>query len=119
LQVGTNTDITDRNSNGTAKRQEEKDYHPHVVTNIVLLLLPPWIATFLDTNGFASSLRFRVCFVCSNDREEESVISNLVRSEESTKKMTAALANCTFKWSDGRTVETIGAPRIIQHRSSL
>jgi hypothetical protein len=25
---------------------------------------------------------------------------------------------CTFKWSDGRTVETIGAPLIIQHRSS-
>jgi hypothetical protein len=22
---------------------------------------------------------------------------------------------CTFKWSDGRTVETIGAPPIIQH----
>jgi hypothetical protein len=27
--------------------------------------------------------------------------------------------HCTFKWSDGRTVETIGAPPIIQHRSSL
>jgi hypothetical protein len=25
---------------------------------------------------------------------------------------------CTFKWSDGRTVETIRAPPIIQHRSS-
>jgi hypothetical protein len=22
---------------------------------------------------------------------------------------------CTFKWSDGRTVETIGAPAIIHH----
>jgi hypothetical protein len=29
------------------------------------------------------------------------------------------LRGCTFKWSDGRTVETIGAPPIIQHRSSL
>jgi carbamate kinase len=26
------------------------------------------------------------------------------------------MIDCTFKWSDGRTVETIGAPPIIQHR---
>jgi hypothetical protein len=41
------------------------------------------------------------------------------RAERWRQILQHACRNCTFKWSDGRTVETIGAPPIIQHRSSL